>query len=191
MIIKSEIMDEAAVRRSLTRITHEIMERNRGTADLCIIGIRRRGAVLADILAANIEKFENTKVPVAYIDITMYRDDLRSAGSKLSELSAGQPGTASSIPFDITGKRVILVDDVIYTGRTARAAIEAIFSHGRPSSIQLAVLIDRGHRELPIRPDFVGKNIPTSKEEVVSVRVDEFDGSTGVCICADRREGCN
>ncbi len=181
LIIKSEIMDEAAMRRSLTRITHEIMERNRGISDLCIIGIRRRGAVLADILADNIEKFENARVPVAYIDITMYRDDLH-------ELPGGQQGAAISIPFDITGKRVILVDDVIYTGRTARAAIEAIFSKGRPSSIQLAVLIDRGHRELPIRPDFVGKNIPTSKEEVVSVRVDEFDGSTGVCICADRKD---
>ena len=181
LIIKSEIMDEAAMRRSLTRITHEIIERNRGTADLCIVGIRRRGAVLADMLAANIEKFEEVKVPVAYIDITMYRDDL-------AEIPTGIRKSGDSISFDITGKRVVLVDDVIYTGRTARAAIEAVFSHGRPSSIQLAVLIDRGHRELPIRPDFVGKNIPTSKEEVVSVRVDEFDGSTGVCICADRKD---
>ncbi|MBE6615089.1 MAG: bifunctional pyr operon transcriptional regulator/uracil phosphoribosyltransferase PyrR [Ruminococcaceae bacterium] len=181
LMIKSEIMDEAAVRRSMTRITHEIIERNRGTADLCIIGIRRRGAVLADILAANIDKFEAVKVPVAYIDITMYRDDL-------TELPGEIRTVGNSIPFDVAGKRVILVDDVIYTGRTARAAIEAIFSHGRPSSIQLAVLIDRGHRELPIRPDFVGKNIPTSKEEVVSVRVDEYDGSTGVCICADQKD---
>ncbi|MBR4962053.1 MAG: bifunctional pyr operon transcriptional regulator/uracil phosphoribosyltransferase PyrR [Clostridia bacterium] len=181
MMIKSEIMDEAAMRRSLTRITHEIIERNRGTADLCIVGIRRRGAVLADMLAANIEKFEEVQVPVAYIDITMYRDDL-------TEIPAGIRKSGDSISFDITGKRVILVDDVIYTGRTARAAIEAVFSHGRPSSIQLAVLIDRGHRELPIRPDFVGKNIPTSKEEVVSVKVDEYDGSTGVCICADRKD---
>ena len=188
LIIKSEIMDEAAMRRSLTRITHEIMERNRGTADLCIVGIRRRGAVLADILAANIEKFENTKVPVAYIDITMYRDDLSPASGRTSELPAGIRAAGNSIPFDITGKRVILVDDVIYTGRTARAAIEAVFAHGRPSSIQLAVLIDRGHRELPIRPDFVGKNIPTSKEDVVSVRVDEFDGSTGVSICANQKD---
>ena len=188
LIIKSEIMDEAAVRRSLTRITHEIIERNRGTAELCLIGIRRRGAVLADMLAANIEKFENVKLPTAYIDITMYRDDLGTAANRTVETPAGIRRIGDSIPFDITDKRVILVDDVIYTGRTARAAIEAVFSHGRPSSIQLAVLIDRGHRELPIRPDFVGKNIPTSKEEVVSVRVDEFDGSTGVCICANHKD---
>jgi len=181
LIIKSEIMDEAAVRRSLTRITHEIMERNRGTADLCILGIRRRGAALADILADNIEKFEGTKVPVAYIDITLYRDDL-------SEYPSGIRIEDNEIPFCLNGKRVVLVDDVIYTGRTARAAIEAIFAHGRPSSIQLAVLVDRGHRELPIRPDFVGKNIPTSKEEVISVRVDEYDGSTGVSICTHRKE---
>lgn len=182
LVIKSEIMDEAAVRRSLVRITHEIIERNRGTADLCLIGIRRRGAVLADMLAGNIEKFEGVQLPVAYIDITRYRDDL-------TELPVGIRAVGNSIPFDITGKRVVLVDDVIYTGRTVRAAIEAVFSHGRPSSIQLAVLIDRGHRELPIRPDFVGKNIPTSKEEVVSVRVDEFDGSTGVAICANEGTG--
>ncbi len=182
LIIKSEIMDEAAVRRSLTRITHEIIERNRGTAALCIMGIRRRGAVLADILAANIEKFEGVKVPVGYIDITMYRDDL----TELPPPSLKTDG--AHFPCDITGKKVILVDDVIYTGRTVRAAIEAIFQQGRPSCIQLAELIDRGHRELPIRPDFVGKNIPTSKEEVVSVRVAEFDGSTGVSICAVKAE---
>ncbi len=178
LIIKSEIMDEAAVRRSLTRITHEIIERNRGTAELCIMGIRRRGAVLADILAANIETFEGVKVPVGYIDITMYRDDLTEIPSP------GMKTDGVLFPCDITGKRIVLVDDVIYTGRTVRAAIEAIFRQGRPSCIQLAELIDRGHRELPIRPDFVGKNIPTSKEEVVSVRVAAFDGSTGVSICA-------
>ncbi len=182
LIIKSEIMDEAAVRRSLTRITHEIIERNRGTADLCIMGIRRRGAVLADILADNIEKFEGVQVPVGYIDITMYRDDLTDVPT------AGLKTEGAQFPCDITGKKVILVDDVIYTGRTVRAAIEAIFRQGRPSSIQLAELIDRGHRELPIRPDFVGKNIPTSKEEVVSVRVAAFDGSTGVSICAVKAE---
>ena len=127
LIIKSEIMDEAAVRRSLTRITHEIIERNRGTADLCILGIRRRGAALADILANNIEKFEGTKVPVAYIDITLYRDDL-------SEYPTGIRIEENEIPFSLNGKRVVLVDDVIYTGRTARAAIEAIFAHGRRTS---------------------------------------------------------
>ena len=173
MILKSSIMDEAAVRRSLTRITHEIIEKNNGTNDLCLLGIRRRGVSLANVLAENLQRFEGVQVPVGSIDISLYRDDL----SELGDL----PETGSTeIPFEITGKRLIIVDDVIYTGRTARAAIDAIFHYGRPKQIQLAVLIDRGHRELPIRPDYVGKNIPTSHTEVVCVLVDEFDGRTGV-----------
>ena len=173
--IKSELMDEAAVRRSLARMTHEIIERNKGTDRIVLLGIRRRGVPLARILAENIEKFEGVRVPVGEIDITLYRDDL----TEREELPDAR---GCEIPGDVREKTVILVDDVIYTGRTARAAIEAVFSSGRPSVIQLAVLIDRGHRELPIRPDFVGKNIPTSKEEIVAVLTDEFDGMTAVRI---------
>lgn len=175
MEFKSKIMDEAAVGRSLARITHEMIEKNRGPEDIMLVGIKRRGVPLAKTLAANIEKFEGSKVPVGSIDITLYRDDL-------TETVELPKASASDIPAPVTDKNVILVDDVIYTGRTVRAAIEAIFSFGRPRSIQFAVLIDRGHRELPLRPDFVGKNIPTSNSEVVSVKVDEYDGETGVSI---------
>ncbi len=175
MKLKSVIMDEAAVRRSMTRITHEIIEKNSGTSDLVLMGIHRRGMPLAAMLADNIRRFEGRDIPIGSIDISLYRDDL-------TELSDSPAEGASQIPCDITGKTVIIVDDVIYTGRTARAAIEAVFHYGRPKSIQLAVLIDRGHRELPIRADYVGKNIPTSHTEVVSVMVDEYDGQTGVCL---------
>lgn len=175
LVVKSELMDESAVRRTLTRMTHEIIEKNKGTENLCLVGIKRRGVPLSHILAENIKKFEKCDVLVGYIDITLYRDDL-------SETNELPKASDSSLPFDISGKTVVLVDDVIYTGRTARAAIEAVFSYGRPAAIQLAVLIDRGHRELPIRPDFVGKNIPTSKGEIVSVMVDEFDGVNAVRI---------
>jgi pyrimidine operon attenuation protein/uracil phosphoribosyltransferase len=175
MQLKSIIMDEAAVLRSMTRITHEIIEKNSGTKDIVLLGIHRRGMPLAAILQKNIRRFEGVEVPLGSIDISLYRDDL----TELSDL----PETGNSlIPCDIHGKKVILVDDVIYTGRTVRAAIEAVFHFGRPQSIQLAVLIDRGHRELPIRPDFVGKNIPTSHTEVVSVMVEEYDGKTGVAL---------
>lgn len=170
---KSELMDEAAVRRSLVRMTHEIIEKNKGADDLVLVGIKRRGIPLSEMLRKNIERFDGTVVPVGYIDVTLYRDDLSKIGCMPSVVD-------SSIPVDITGKTVVLVDDVIYTGRTCRAAIEAIFSFGRPAAIRLAVLIDRGHRELPIRPDFVGKNIPTSRDEVVSVMVDDYDGCTAV-----------
>ncbi len=173
MKLKSSIMDENAVKRSLTRITHEIIEKNNGTENLCLLGIRRRGVPLARELAANLKRFEDVDVPVGSIDISLYRDDLTELGET--------PETGKTdIPFDITGKKLIIVDDVIYTGRTARAAIDAVFHYGRPKLIQLAVLIDRGHRELPIRPDYVGKNIPTSHSEVVSVLVEEYDGRTGV-----------
>ena len=173
MKLKSFIMDEAAVRRSMSRITHEIIEKNSGTAELVLLGIHRRGMPLAAMLQDNIRRFEGHEVPIGSIDISLYRDDL-------TELSDMPSEGVSNIPCDITGRTVIIVDDVIYTGRTARAAIEAVFHYGRPKSIQLAVLIDRGHRELPIRADYVGKNIPTSHSEVVSVMVDEYDGETGV-----------
>ena len=175
MKLKSVIMDEDAVRRSMTRITHEIIEKNSGVSDLVLLGIHRRGMPLAEMLRRNILLFEKKEVPVGSIDISLYRDDL-------TELSDMPSEGSSAIPCGLTGKKVVLVDDVIYTGRTARAAIEAVFHYGRPKSIQLAVLIDRGHRELPIRADYVGKNIPTSHTEVVSVMVDEYDGKTGVCL---------
>ena len=175
MQLKSIIMDEAAVLRSMKRITHEIIEKNNGAADIILLGIHRRGMPLAAMLRDNIRSFEGTEVPLGSIDISLYRDDL----TQLNDL----PETGStSVPCELSGKKVILVDDVIYTGRTVRAAIEAVFHYGRPRSIQLAVLIDRGHRELPIRPDYVGKNIPTSHSEVVSVMVDEYDGKTGVAL---------
>jgi len=172
---KADIMDEAAVKRSLMRITHEIIERNRGTENICILGIKRRGIPLANILAENIRKIENRDVPVGSLDITLYRDDL-------SEITAEPHAFSSDIPIDINCQTVIIVDDVISTGRTVRAAIEAVFANGRPSAIQLAVLIDRGHRELPIRPDYVGKNIPTSKDEFISVFTSEYDNRIGVSI---------
>jgi len=168
-------MDEAAVHRSITRITHEIIEKNNGADDLVLLGIYRRGMPLAVMLQDNIKRFEGCDTPVGSIDISLYRDDL----SELSDLPSEK---GSNIPCDINGKKIILVDDVIYTGRTVRAAIEAVFHYGRPKCIQLAVLIDRGHRELPIRPDYVGKNIPTSHSEIVSVMVDEYDSQTGVAL---------
>lgn len=175
MEIKANLMDAPAMMRSLARITHEIIERNRGSADLCLVGIKRRGVPLAQILARNIQRFEGVDVPVGYVDITLYRDDL----SLLSEA----PATGDcSFPVDVTGKTVVLVDDVIYTGRTARAAIEAVFAAGRPKRIQLAVLVDRGHRELPIKPDFIGKNVPTAHDEIIHVLVEEIDGEYRVCL---------
>lgn len=173
MEVKALLMDELAVRRSMMRITHEIIERNRGIDQLCLVGIRRRGLPLAEMIAANIRTFENVEIPVGSIDITLYRDDL----SELTDIPAASD---AFIPGGVTGKRLILVDDVIYTGRTVRAAIEAIFRLGRPAAIELAVLVDRGHRELPIRPDFVGKNVPTSKSEIISVLFESYDGKTCV-----------
>ena len=175
MQLKSIIMDEAAVRRSMTRITHEIIEKNSGAADLVLLGIHRRGMPLAAMLRDNIFRFEGKNIPLGRIDISLYRDDLTTLGD--------MPRTGQSrIPCDLTGKKVILVDDVIYTGRTVRAAIEALFRHGRPAAVQLAVLVDRGHRELPFRPDYVGKNVPTSREEIVDVHITDIDGDTGVYL---------
>ena len=175
MKLKSIVMDEAAMVRTMTRVTHEMIEKNNGVTDLVLLGIRRRGMPLARMLQQNVERFEGITLPLGSIDISLYRDDLTTL------TDSPKTGT-SEIPVDVTGKKVILVDDVIYTGRTARAAIEAVFHEGRPRSIQLAVLVDRGHRELPIRPDFVGKNIPTSHTEIVSVMVPEFDGQAGVAL---------
>lgn len=173
---KNQLMDEAQLRRSITRIAHEIIERNKGVEDVQLVGIRRRGEPIARMLQGLIERFEGVRVPVGTLDITFYRDDLthKSDEPKLSR---------TDIPFDIRGRTVVLVDDVLYTGRTARAALDALMDIGRARRIQLAVLIDRGHRELPIRPDYVGKNIPTSHAEVVKVLVEEIDGETGVRLC--------
>lgn len=165
-------MDEMSVRRALMRISHEILEKNKSTDDVILVGIKRRGIYLAQMIQENICKIENVEVPFYTLDIHFYRDDLSKENST--------PILKNNEPFEVTDKKIIIVDDVLYTGRTARAAIEAIFEMGRPSQIQLAILIDRGHRELPIRADYVGKNIPTSREETVSVKVDTFDGETCV-----------
>ena len=166
---KAKILDTAGMNRALTRISHEIIERNNGVSNVCLIGIRRRGVPLAQMIADSIEQIEGIRVPVGEIDITRYRDDLTT-------LTDGATVNATNVPFKVTERNVILIDDVIYTGRTARAAIEAVFSLGRPERIQLAVLIDRGHRELPIRADYVGKNVPTSRQELIAVRVPPYDG---------------
>ena len=176
MEFKAQIMDEAAVQRSLARLNHEIIERNKGIDNILLVGIRRRGLPLAEDIAANMEKFEGASCPVGYMDITLYRDDL-------SEITSLPDAGESHFPVNVTGRDVVLVDDVIFTGRTARAAMEGVFAAGRPASIQLAVLIDRGHRELPIRPDYVGKNLPTAKTEVVTVLTHCIDGESAVYIC--------
>lgn len=156
-------------------MSHEIIERNNGCENLCFFGICRRGVPLAEIIARNIKEFEGVSVPVGKLDITLYRDDL-------SQPAPDPVVHSNTTELDITGKTVVLVDDVLYTGRTARAAMDALMRMGRPAAIQLAVLIDRGHRELPIRGDFVGKNVPTSRSELVVVSVPEFDGETAACL---------
>lgn len=174
---KASVLDEAAIRRALTRIAHEILEHNKGTKDLLLVGIKTRGIPLANRLAERMETIEGEKVPVGEIDITLYRDDL----TKKNEYSEPEL-KESRIPVDVTGKRVILVDDVLYTGRTVRAAMDALMDHGRPEQIQLAVLVDRGHRELPIRADYVGKNVPTSLNEIIMVQLSEIDPEESVSI---------
>ncbi len=175
MKVKAQIMDEAALNRALMRISHEITEKNRGVDGVVLVGIRRRGEPIARRIRENIRRIEEAEVPCGSIDIRFYRDDL-------SVLAEAPQVRRAELPFDVTDRNVVLVDDVLYTGRTARAAIEAIFSCGRPRRIQLAVLVDRGHRELPIRADFVGKNLPTSRSELVEVRLPEYDGETGVYL---------
>ncbi len=172
---KAKIMDKDAISRALTRVAHEIVEKNKGTANLCLIGIRKRGVYLAQRLATSIKNIEGAQVSAGTLDITLYRDDLA--------LASGQPVVRKTeIDFDINGINLVLVDDVLYTGRTVRAALDALVDFGRPKSIQLAVLVDRGHRELPIRADYAGKNIPTSQDERVEVRLQESDGIDEVVI---------
>ncbi|MCL2766632.1 MAG: bifunctional pyr operon transcriptional regulator/uracil phosphoribosyltransferase PyrR [Peptococcaceae bacterium] len=172
---KATILDQDGIRRSLIRIAHEILERNKGVENLVLIGVRRRGVPLARRLAERILSIEGSIVPVGILDITLYRDDLTTL--------AHQPLVRSTeIPFPVSGKKIVLVDDVIHTGRTIRAALDAIIDLGRPEVIQLAVLVDRGHRELPIRPDYTGKNVPTSGKESVLVQVTEIDGCDGAVI---------
>ena len=172
---KAKILDKESINRAITRIAHEILEKNKGTAGLCLIGIRNRGVYLAERLAAGIKQIEGIDVPVGALDITLYRDDLTMISS--------QPVVhKTEIDFDISDKNLILVDDVLYTGRTIRAALDALIDFGRPKTIQLAVLVDRGHRELPIRADYAGKNIPTSLKETVEVRLEESDGKEEVLI---------
>ena len=175
LVDKTILMDSEGIRRALTRIAHEIVEKNKGVDGLVLVGIRTRGVPIAERIAAEIEQIEGSRPPVGILDITLYRDDL----STLSYQPIVHP---TQMPVDITGKTIILTDDVLYTGRTIRAALDALIDMGRPTTIQLAVLIDRGHRELPIRADFVGKNVPTSSREVVSVQLKNTDGSEKVVI---------
>lgn len=166
-----QVVDAMAMQRALTRITYEIIERNRGINELVLVGIKTRGVYLANRIAARLQQLENTEIPVGELDISHYRDDVEDPDHGVVD-----------IDVDLTDKRVILVDDVLYTGRTIRAALDAIMDNGRPASINLAVLVDRGHRELPIRADFVGKNIPTAQNERIKVEVEEIDGEDGVFI---------
>ena len=175
MEFKARLLDDKMIDRSMTRLAHEIIEKNRGVDNLVLVGIKSRGVPLAYRLAEKIEQIEGKSLPVGKLDITLYRDDL--------SLKSYEPDVKGlEVDFTIDGKIVILVDDVIYTGRTVRAAMDAVIDFGRPSAIQLAVLVDRGHRELPIRPDYVGKNIPTSSKEVVKVKLEEMDDASEVVI---------
>lgn len=177
---KTVVMGENEIKRALVRIAHEIVEKNKGVDGLVIVGIRTRGVFLANRLAQEIFKIEKKEIPVGTLDITLYRDDL--------SLIARQPLVLKTeIPFDVSQKKIVLTDDVLYTGRTVRAAMDAIVDLGRPQVIQLAVLIDRGHRELPIRADYIGKNLPTSRKEIVKVKLEEVDGENKVVILKESR----
>ena len=172
---KAKIMDDKAIGRAITRISHEIIERNKGIENVVLIGIKTRGIPVASRIANKIEAIEGQKILTGEMDITLYRDDL-------SEKQIDPVVNSTKIDFDITDKTVVLVDDVLYTGRTVRSALNALMDIGRPKAIQLAVLVDRGHRELPIRADYVGKNVPTSKQEIISVELLEVDGEDSVKI---------
>lgn len=174
---KALVLDESAIRRGLTRVAHEILEKNKGVDGLVLVGIKTRGIPLAKRLADKISQIEGVEVPIGEVDITLYRDDLTKPEDKEDPTIKG-----SHVETDLTGKKVILVDDVLYTGRTVRAAMDAIMDYGRPAQVQLAVLVDRGHRELPIRADYVGKNVPTSQEEVIGVQLLESDEVDEVSI---------
>lgn len=175
METKALIMDKKAIERAIVRIAHEIIEKNKGVENIVLIGIKTRGWPLSLKLAKKIEEIEGSQVPVFSLDVTYYRDDKDNK-------DVAAPYSVESIDYDIKDKSVILVDDVLYTGRTVRAALDAIVDQGRPNNVQLAVLIDRGHRELPIRADFIGKNVPTSRSERISVQLDEIDGISQVVI---------
>ncbi|MBI4337186.1 MAG: bifunctional pyr operon transcriptional regulator/uracil phosphoribosyltransferase PyrR [Chloroflexi bacterium] len=168
------IMTAEEMGRSLSRIAHEVLERNRGAQDVVLMGIRTRGVPLAHRLAERIRRFEGVAVPVGALDISLYRDDIARRGPV--------PIGSTDVPVDLDGKRVVLVDDVLFTGRSIRAALDALMDLGRPTSVQLAVLVDRGHRELPVRADYVGKNVPTAQDEEVQVRLQETDGRDEVVI---------
>ncbi len=174
-IEKTVLMDADGVRRVITRIAHEIVERNKGVENIMLVGIRTRGVPLAERVADEIEKIEKVRPPVGVLDITLYRDDL----STMAYQPVVRP---TEMPVDISGRTIILVDDVLFTGRTIRSALDALIDMGRPRSIQLAVLVDRGHRELPIRADYVGKNVPTAAREIVSVLLSELDGEEKVVL---------
>lgn len=174
---KTLVLDEKAIQRALTRIAHEILERNKGIEECILVGIKTRGIHLAERLAKRIEQIEGQRIPVGELDITLYRDDL-----SYKTADAEPEVRGSELPVEITNKKVIVVDDVLYTGRTVRAAMDALVDFGRAASIQLAVLVDRGHRELPIRADFIGKNIPTSRQEKIVVELVESDGIDQVNI---------
>ena len=173
MRLKAKLLEPAEIERGLRRMAHEIIEKNKGADNLALVGIHTRGIPLAERLAALIERFEGVRPPVGVLDITLYRDDL-------SEIEVQPKVRETRIPWEVTGRPVVLVDDVLFTGRTARAALDALVDLGRPKRVYFAVLVDRGHRELPIRADFVGKNLPTSKSEVVKVKLRETDGEEGV-----------
>lgn len=171
-----QVMNREGMGRALSRIAHEILERNRGASDLLLVGIQRRGVPLAQRLSARITEYESTSVPVGSLDINLYRDDLRERKRPRVRVNR------THLPVSIQGQRVVLVDDVLYTGRTIRAALDALTDYGRATQVQLAVMIDRGHRELPIRADYVGRNIPTARSEIVAVRLDEIDEREEIVI---------
>ncbi|MGV8146474.1 MAG: bifunctional pyr operon transcriptional regulator/uracil phosphoribosyltransferase PyrR [Alkaliphilus sp.] len=175
MMRKVQILDESGINRALTRISYETIEKNKGSANIVLVGIKTRGVPLAKRLAEKINQIENVKIPVGFLDITLYRDDL--VKDNIDPIVH-----STNLPVNIDSKVVVLVDDVLYTGRTVRAAMDALMDNGRPKAIQLAVLIDRGHRELPIKADYVGKNVPTSKTEIIKVKLEEIDGENIVII---------
>ncbi|MDZ4133613.1 MAG: bifunctional pyr operon transcriptional regulator/uracil phosphoribosyltransferase PyrR [Dethiobacteria bacterium] len=178
---KAIVMDERAIKQALRRIAHEIIERNKGIEDVVLVGVRKRGVPLATRLQSYLAEIEGSTLPLGILDITLYRDDLSQRED--------QPVVhTTDLPFDLNKKHVVVVDDVLYTGRTIRAAMDALIDHGRPATIQLAVLVDRGHRELPIRADYVGKNVPTSRSELVEVKVQEIDQADPVDILEDKND---
>ena len=183
MKIKSKVLTEQDVERTITRLAHEILERNKGAETIALVGIRTRGEFLAKRLAAKISQIEKKDVQIGFLDITLYRDDLRQS----REVGSQPTLKGTEIHFDVTGKNIILVDDVLFTGRTIRAALDSLIDLGRPATIQLAVLVDRGHRELPVKADFVGKNIPTAMNEEVKVMMKELDGEDTVILVEGER----